>query len=283
MNLKQLKAFLVVAQEHQITAAAKLLYTSQPPLSYQMKQLEKELGTSLFIREAHGIELTTAGKAFQNYAQQIVSLANDAKEELDREQKGTLGSIRLGLMSSAGDTLFKFPIQQFTSHYPAVNFQITEDNTYKLIKKLHNNLLDLAIVRTPFNMQGLNKQLLSHDTMVAVYNSDYFKIESPLGIESISQLPLILYRRFEALFNSTFAQSGLHPFYAVKCDDARTAILWAEQGMGVALVPRSIATHYTQHQIVTIDCPSWQTDILAVWKKDRQIKPVVKRLLTAMQ
>lgn len=282
MNLKQLKAFLVVAQEHQITAAAKLLYTSQPPLSYQMKQLEKELGTSLFIREAHGIELTTAGKAFQNYAQQIVSLANDAKEELDREQKGTLGRIRLGLMSSAGNTIFKFPIHQFTSYYPAVNFQIIEDNTYELIKKLHNNILDLAIVRTPFNLQGLDKKTLLHDTMVAVYNSAYFKVTSPLDVEAISRLPLILYRRFEALFNSTFAQSGLHPFYAVKCDDARTAILWAEEGMGVALVPRSIAVHYTQHQIVTIDCPSWQTDILTVWKKDRQIKPVVKRLIAAM-
>lgn len=267
MNIKQLKAFLVVAQEHQITAAAKLLYTSQPPLSYQMKQLEKELGTSLFIREAHGIELTAAGKAFENYARQIIALANDAKEELDREQKGTLGSIRLGLMSSAGDTLFKFPLRQFTSYYPAVNFQITEDNTYALIKKLQNSLLDLAIVRTPCNLQGLNKQVLLHDTMVAVYNSAYFKAENLFDIKSISQLPLILYRRFEALFNSTFAQSGLHPFYAVKCDDARTAILWAEQGMGVALVPRSIAVHYAKQQVVTINCPAWQTDILVVWKK----------------
>lgn len=64
MNLKQLRYFLIVAQEQQLTSAAKLLYIAQPPLSYQMKQLEKELGTKLFIRESHGITLTEAGKIF---------------------------------------------------------------------------------------------------------------------------------------------------------------------------------------------------------------------------
>ena len=59
MNIKQLKYFLVVAEERQITSAAKKLYIAQPPLSYQLKQLEKEVGVQLFVRTAHGIELTS--------------------------------------------------------------------------------------------------------------------------------------------------------------------------------------------------------------------------------
>lgn len=68
MNLKQLRYFLTVAQEKQITAAAKRLYIAQPPLSYQLKQLEKELEVKLFIRTAHGIELTDAGRELESYA-----------------------------------------------------------------------------------------------------------------------------------------------------------------------------------------------------------------------
>lgn len=79
MNIKQLKYFLVVAEERQITFAAKKLYIAQPPLSYQLKQLEKEVGVQLFVRTAHGIELTEEGKVFQKYAEKIVSLSISAQ------------------------------------------------------------------------------------------------------------------------------------------------------------------------------------------------------------
>lgn len=62
MNFKQLNYFLVVAEEGQITSAANRLFVGQPALSYQLKQLEEELGAKLFIRQPYGIELTEAGK-----------------------------------------------------------------------------------------------------------------------------------------------------------------------------------------------------------------------------
>ena len=82
MNIKQLKYFLVVAEERQITSAAKKLYIAQPPLSYQLKQLEKEVGVQLFVRTAHGIELTEEGKVFQKYAEKIVALSISAKSQI---------------------------------------------------------------------------------------------------------------------------------------------------------------------------------------------------------
>lgn len=73
MNLKQLQYFITVAQERQITSAAKRLYIAQPPLSYQLKQLEKELNTKLFNRTAYGIELTPQGEIFKKYAEKMVN------------------------------------------------------------------------------------------------------------------------------------------------------------------------------------------------------------------
>lgn len=283
MNLKQLRQFLVVAQEHQITSAAKLLYTSQPPLSYNMKQLEKELGTKLFMRESHGIELTDAGKVFQRYAKQIVSLADNVKEEVQREQAGTMGTIKLGLMSSAGKLIDPTILKSFRQYYPDVTFELTEGNTFELIKQVNSGLIDLALVRTPYNALGIEKKNIANDPIVAVFDDHQYHL--PMGrldLPNFSKQPLILYRRFEAILNDGFAQAGISPFYAVKCDDARTAVLWADLGMGIALVPKSIAELYANHSLRVIDHPRWATKVQLVWQKGSQLSPITKKLIDAL-
>ncbi|HJA27005.1 MAG TPA: LysR family transcriptional regulator [Candidatus Limosilactobacillus intestinigallinarum] len=279
MNIKQLQAFLVVVQEHQITAAAKRLYTTQPPLSYQMKQLEKELGVKLFVRNAHGIRLTAAGQTFQRYAQQIVSLDRQAHDELHQEENGETGQVNLGLISSAGDLIPNAAMRALTRNYPRITFSITEGNTFDLVDRLNTGLLDLAVVRTPLNMRGLAKKVLNTDRMVAVGDPTAASLPTPLRLTDLAGVPLILYRRFEAIFNRDFAQAGVTPFYAVRCDDARTAIRWADRGMGVALVPESIA-RCDAHQVITpVDYPAWNTHVQLVWKKDEPLRPVIRHLI----
>ncbi|MBB1079991.1 LysR family transcriptional regulator [Limosilactobacillus sp. STM2_1] len=280
MNLKQLQYFIVVAQERQLTSAAKLLYIAQPPLSYQMKQLEKELGTKLFTREAHGITLTEAGKIFYRYAQQVVNLTKATNEELANEKKGVSGTIRMGLISSAGNIIPNEKITGLTAFYPHIKFEIIEDNTLGLIDKLKSNLVDFAIVRTPFNMQGLAKKDLATDEMAAVYNHHKFKFKQEnFSINDFTDQPLILYRRFESIFNDTFAQHGITPYYAVKCDDARTAILWADCGMGIALVPLSIAKQYANQTVKAVNYAPWHSKVQLVWPKKAHRKAVTQHFI----
>lgn len=280
MNLKQLQDFLVVAQERQITSAAKRLYMAQPPLSYQMKQLEKELGVKLFTRNSYGIDLTPAGKTFRVYAQEMVKTRQAAVEALDQEKNGRLGTIHLGLISSTGSLVPGPAMQQLTADYPRVNFEITEGNTMQLIDQLNSNLIDIAIVRTPFNMRGLEARTLYQDELVAVGDHQRFDFpESELSIRDFDELPLILYRRFESIFNNTFAEHGLTPFYSVKCDDARTALTWANNGMGIAIVPRLIAKSNAQLPITVINYQKWNSEIQVVWQKGTTLKPVTKRFI----
>ncbi len=91
MNLKQLQYFIAVVEEKQITAAAKKLNIAQPPLSYQLKQLEAELETKLFTRTAHGIVLTDAGMMLEKYARKILDLTTVAEEKVKKTTKGELG------------------------------------------------------------------------------------------------------------------------------------------------------------------------------------------------
>lgn len=285
MNTKQLQAFLVVAQEKQITAAAKRLYMAQPPLSYQMKQLERELGVKLFTRNSYGIELTDAGRNFRQYAQKIVKLTQAAEEDLARENKGELGTVHLGLISSVGNLVPNRALRRLTKYYPRVKFELTEANTMQLVDRLNSNLIDVAIVRTPFNMRGLSSELLFNDRMVAVGDPKRYPIlaRQSLKIAAFNRQPLIIYRRFEAIFNDNFAQHGITPYYSVKCDDARTAVQWANAGMGVALVPQSIARPYAKQAVAVIDDPNWNSQIRVAWQRGAVLNSITKRLIAILK
>ncbi|WP_131501101.1 LysR family transcriptional regulator [Lactobacillus crispatus] len=282
MNLKQLRYFLVVAEEKQITAAAKRLYIAQPPLSYQLKQLEKELGAQLFKRTAHGIELTDVGQIFQSYANEIISLAQNAENQVHKTIFGELGTIAIGMASSSTGLIPMNSFNELRKYYPEISFDIYEDNTYGILDKLEKKTIDLGIVRTPYNQTGLNTKTLTTEKMMAISVDPDFQQKKELRIKDLADQPLIIYRRFEDIFNQTFAHHGLKPFYAVKCDDSRTAITWAKRKMGVALVPESIATTYAQENMIAIKHANWITHLQLVWRKDHQVTPLMKKIIDAI-
>ena len=282
MNLKQLRYFLVVAEEKQITAAAKRLYIAQPPLSYQLKQLEKELGAQLFKRTAHGIELTDVGQIFQSYANEIISLAQNAENQVHKTISGELGTIAIGMASSSTGLIPMNSFNELRKYYPEISFDIYEDNTYGILDKLEKKTIDLGIVRTPYNQTGLNTKTLTTEKMMAISVDPDFQQKKELRIKDLAEQPLIIYRRFEDIFNQTFAHHGLKPFYAVKCDDSRTAITWAKRKMGVALVPESIATTYAQENMIAIKHANWITHLQLVWRKDHQVTPLMKKIIDAI-
>ena len=282
MNLKQLRYFLVVAEEKQITAAAKRLYIAQPPLSYQLKQLEKELGAQLVKRTAHGIELTDAGQIFQSYANEIISLAQNAENQVHKTISGELGTIAIGMASSSTGLIPMNSFNELRKYYPEISFDIYEDNTYGILDKLEKKTIDLGIVRTPYNQTGLNTKTLTTEKMMAISVDPDFQQKKELRIKDLADQPLIIYRRFEDIFNQTFAHHGLKPFYAVKCDDSRTAITWAKRKMGVALVPESIATTYAQENMIAIKHANWITHLQLVWRKDHQVTPLMKKIIDAI-
>ncbi len=278
MNLKQLRYFLVVAQEKQITAAAKRLFIAQPPLSYQLKQLEKELDVKLFVRTAHGIELTDAGRELQGYAEKILDLANTAEQQVHKTARGELGTIKIGSASSSVGELPSVNFRKLIRFYPNISFDVYEANTFGVLEKLADETIDLGIVRTPFNRRGIESKTLTTEKMVAVTTQKQFLNKKELQLSDFKNQPLIIYRRFESMFNESFAHLGVRPFYAVKCDDSRTAILWAQRGMGLALVPESIAHLYAPKQFVPIKHASWQTHLQLVWRKGEET-PLIKRIV----
>lgn len=280
MNLKQLQYFALVAEEGQITSVAKQLFIGQPALSYQLKQLEDELGAKLFARQPHGIELTDAGKKLYSYSKQILTLAQNAETEIREIQAGQLGSVRLGSVSSSIGVLPSSRLVAFVKEHPGVALDILEDNTYGILDKLKNNLLDLAVIRTPYNRVNLAAIDVSDERMTAVTRLGAFAGKETVKLEDLAGQPLVIYRRFEGMFKETFTEKGLKPNFVIKCDDSRTAIRWSDSGLGIALVPESIAAAYAKGQIYPIDLDQWRTRLQLVWRKDQVVTPLMRQIIS---
>lgn len=282
MNFRQLEYFLAVADAGQITAAAQNLHMAQPPLSVQLKRLEQELGVTLLRRTPSGTTLTPAGRLLRDYAQQLVDLRARGVEQVRSLGQGLAGELALGIVSSSVGVTPNDKLRTLTRHYPKVQFHLVEANTYELLDRLDKHLLDAAIVRTPFAGVGFNHKDLLTEPMVAVipHKYDHFNGTS-LKVAELATVPLVVYRRFEPLFTTTFKQQQVTPFVACTCDDARTAVQWAQGRMGVAIVPQSVAlpTDRAVTTVRTIQQAEWRTTLQLVWPAHRPVGPLLQRLI----
>jgi len=234
--------FITIANEGTISAAAKRLHISQPPLSHQMKLLEEELGATLFDRGARSIRLTAAGQALYEKASAILDLTRQAREETSLLEHEVAGTLKLGLVSSAGEFAVQTLFSPFLKAYPKVVFDIHESNSYHLLELINAGLIDLALVRTPFPSAGLGCLSFTPEPFYAVGQESFFEglpHTEKLALEQLAQLPLIIYKRWEGLIMDYYTKASLQPHILCKNDDARTSLLWARAGLGIALIPAS--------------------------------------------
>lgn len=149
MDLRQLKYFLTIAQEGQITRAAKKLNMEQPPLSRQLKQMETELGVQLFDRRRNKLELTTAGQLLKVRAEQLLLQFNETMLEVKESDGNVQGTLTIGSVVSCVSLLSK-PIEQFRKLHPQVKFRIMEGDHSYLSDKLEKRDVELVLARLPF-------------------------------------------------------------------------------------------------------------------------------------
>lgn len=273
MDIRQLLYFTTIAEEGSISAAAKKLHLSQPPLSYQMKLLEEELHLPLIERSARGIALTEAGRVLYKRAQGILELSELTRKEMLAMASGFTGTLHIGTVSSSGASLLGWRIPAFHQKYPQIGFAIHEGNTFELMEMLESGLIELAIVRTPFHNDQLNCLYLSPEPMIAAGAASFFPAGMPSGqpisLELLGHAPVILYRRFEKILLSLCEQKGITPQVFCIADDARTTLMWAEAGLEVAVVPQSAYRIMPHHNMVygELSEEDLHTRIAAVCKK----------------
>ena len=174
MDLKDLQYFLAVAQAGTITGAAAKLCMAQPPLSRQMKELEEELGTTLFIRGKRHIRLTEEGIFLRQQAEEILSLMEKTRGQLSRMGTGAGGLISIGVTESCGAGVLSDIMERFHSDFPGIRYNIWCGNGDEINDKLDKGLVDLGIVREPFRTEKYESALIKTESWTALLSREQY-------------------------------------------------------------------------------------------------------------
>lgn len=286
MDIRQLRYFLAIVEEGNITGAAQKLHMAQPPLSQQLKSLEDELGVKLIERGSRRIQLTDAGRVLLNRAEQIVGLVETTAKELEDLNKGQYGTLSIGTIASLGATLLSEQITSFHKEYPGIDFQIREGNTYKILELLKSGIIEIGIARTPFNSDSFESIYLPYEPMIAATSSDlYWKNdETKISLRELTNMPLVVLFRFEKMIMECCEEEGFIPKIICRSDDIRSVLLWANTGMGVAILPKAALSLIKSSNIKykEINEISLKTRIAIIWMKNRYLSSTARNFLKSL-
>lgn len=224
MDIRQLRYFLTIAEEGQITRAAKRLHMAQPPLSQQLKLLEQELGVQLIERMGRRIRLTEAGR-----------------------NTGIRGTIAIGSVASTGVTLLPEKIRSFHQSFPKVYFQLWEGDTNRIMELLESRVIEVGLVRLPIdNTKKYDMVQLHTEPLMAAIGPAWSdgNDDIPIRLSDLADLPMLLLRRqygtfiYEQFFEAC-KLSGFEPLVFCESSDIMMLLALAESGAGITIVPKS--------------------------------------------
>ena len=255
MELRHLRYFIAVAEEGHITRAAERLGMQQPPLSQQIRALERELDVQLLRRKPRGVELTDAGQALLADARAVFAQIDHAVLTTRRTARGEQGRIAVGFTSSAPFHPFvPRVIRAFREAWPLVSLTLAESGTTELIDSLRNGAVDAAFIRTAVaDPAGLAVTPLLEEAMLAALPTGHALAGNGTGagagrvlsLKALAAETFIVYRRpsgpglYDAILAACHA-AGFSPRVGQEAPRIVSTLNLVAAGLGVSLVPASL-------------------------------------------
>ncbi len=278
MDLRMLSYFTVVAEELNITKAAKKLNMSQPPLSTQIRALEAELNAPLFVRGKRRLELTEAGRLLYRRAKEILNLTDKARAEIISMSRGMTGTISLGLVEGMAPDIAAEWFASFIGDHPEVRLRILDGNSDDLIEKLRSGIISLAVITSPCDHSLLNSFRVGGERMAAFMRKEHplASVEGPLRIEDIKKEPLIVPSRKAVIdmIYKWFREMRAEPKIVCEMDNYLDAAALAGRGVGISLFPRTAYIPNSSLVSREIAGENRSIEYLFVWRKGHPLPTV---------
>ncbi|KRE89186.1 LysR family transcriptional regulator [Frateuria sp. Soil773] len=250
MELRHLRYFIAVAEERHFTRAAARLGIGQPPLSMQIRQLERELGARLFHRLSRGVELTEAGRRLLERAGPVITQLEQAKAEVAQLARGEAGRLRVGF---AGATYFqpRVPalIQDYRQRHPDVELLPEQSNTPALTRGLHAGSIDVAFIRPSAEAdEALAVETLVVESMLAVLPRRHPLASggAAIPLAALAGETFILFPRdigpglYDTIAGACH-RAGFSPRLGLAAPQIPSIVPMVEAGFGVSIVPASVS------------------------------------------
>jgi DNA-binding transcriptional LysR family regulator len=292
MELRHLRYFVAVAEESHFGRAARRLHIAQPPLSRQIRDLERELGTPLFERGPRGAELTPAGRAFLPEARLTLAQAERAQRTAQRASRGETGRLRVGFVDAATNSgILPDVLAFFRMHLPAIGLSLFEMDPAQQAEALRDGRIDLGILQSPpadadrwLRLESVHNEPL----VAAIPRGHRLATRARLSLADFAEEAFVLFPRHIApmLHDDIMARCRAARFAPRVVQEAggwHTVASLVSAGVGVAFVPRSLAQ--SRHRgVVYRPVRDLRTNsgLWAIWKRGES-SPVRDRLVTVLK
>jgi len=240
MNLNHLAIFYAVAQEGSVTLGAERLHISQPAVSKQLQELEKNLGTPLFDRLPRGVRLTEAGELLLGYARSLFGLEAEAEAALAELRGLERGRLSIGASMTIGGYLLPDVLARFHQQYPGIDIHLEIANTKEVEQRLIEGTLDVGLTEGFLEHPELEAVVFREDEMVVIAWPDHPLLsEGPVTAERLCQEPFLVREEgsgTRAVVERAFAERGLALRPVMSLGNIEAIKRAVAAGVGIAMV-----------------------------------------------
>jgi DNA-binding transcriptional LysR family regulator len=283
MDIRQLRYFVTIAHEGQITRAAKQLNIEQPPLSRQLRLMEEELGVLLFERMGKRLKLTDAGELLRRKAELLLFQYEETIREVKENEEGLRGVLSIGAVVSC-IALLPQHIKKFRAEFPQVTYKIVEGDHFYLGELLEQRKIELIVTRLPFEAMSDAQQYailpLPSDPYVVVIPSSWtdYAGRTAIQMKELVNVPLITLKtdqttQMHERVVSECRRFGVEPNFICECSSVAIAMSLIAAGIGATVFPKSVISTYssdTLHMLDIVDA-DFESEMAIVWLQNRQI------------
>ena len=242
MEIRQLRAFVAIAESGTFTAGALRVHVTQAAISMQIRQLETEIGAKVFVRAPRHVILTEAGEQLLRRARHILREHDAALDEIAELAGAERGRLRIG-SASAMVLTEKLPtiLKELRKQHPAAEIAVTSGTSEVLVDQILAGEVDVAFVSLPVDERGIKTERLSEDQLVAIASPRHkLAKQRTISAFTLAGERLILGERggnTRRLIDQFFAQAGVTLRVAMELSRQQAIKRMVEEDMGVGIVP----------------------------------------------
>lgn len=285
MELRVLEYFLTVAREGNITKAAEALHITQPTLSRQLMQLEKELDVTLFRRGKREIVLTEEGLLLRRRAEEMTSLAQKTRQDLARQGRELSGSVAIGMGELRTSQLLARLIAGFQKQHPAVFFDIYSGNSDNIKERIENGLVDVGLLLEPVDISKYRflRTDVKEEWGVFVAENSKLAQKEALRPRDLAGVPLIMSRRgsLKGELMNWFGSYGKKVRVIAGGNLHYNLSVLASTGMG-AYIGNLLEPGYPGLRYIPLS-PKLEFSTVLVWKQAQGFSPAVSAFISYLE
>ena len=278
MELRQLRYFVAVAEQLNFTKAARLLQIAQPPLSRQVRVLEKELGVQLFERNSSKVFLTHAGRLFLKEAQGLLQQATQAVEVARQANIGNVGTIRLGIGKGLGDAVSRV-INGHLRSFPGVEIDVTDIPSGFQSEALISRRMDVGFLRLPIDeLHIASERIFDEKLSVVLRRSSPLAKHTRLSLKQIAREPLLVIARkiSPGVYDKTldlYHNAGVSPqtiqTETTSYDEAGAILVDSGKGVYIAVGKNPCHPSFANRLIaIQLSDPFASVEVHIAWRKN---------------